>query len=120
MSLLRAKHYPGSYYLLGYAVECAFKACIAKQTVKHDFPKRNSGDLYSHNLPTLLKFSGLKPALDIELKSNSVLEVNWTIVRSWSELARYEISRTQQEAADFHSACVSRKNGVLTWIRKQW
>ena len=29
--LLDNGHYPGAYYLLGYAVECALKACIAKQ-----------------------------------------------------------------------------------------
>ena len=31
--------YPaGAYYLMGYAVECALKACIAKQTKRYDFP----------------------------------------------------------------------------------
>jgi HEPN domain-containing protein len=28
----------GAYYLGGFAVECALKACIAKQTRRHDFP----------------------------------------------------------------------------------
>ena len=32
--LLYSGNYPGEYYLAGYAVECALKACIAKQ-VKH-------------------------------------------------------------------------------------
>ena len=29
--------YSGAYYLLDYAVECALKACIAKQIVKYSF-----------------------------------------------------------------------------------
>jgi HEPN domain-containing protein len=28
----------GAYYLAGYAVECALKACIAKGTERHEFP----------------------------------------------------------------------------------
>src|SRR5438045_4183805 len=31
----------GAYYLAGYAVECALKACIAKLTAQHDFPDKN-------------------------------------------------------------------------------
>jgi len=30
----------GAYYLAGYAVECALKACIAKETRRHEFPDR--------------------------------------------------------------------------------
>jgi len=30
-TLLSAGHSDGAYYLAGYAVECAFKACICKQ-----------------------------------------------------------------------------------------
>jgi HEPN domain-containing protein len=30
--------YEGAYYLAGYAIECAFKACIAKQIREYDFP----------------------------------------------------------------------------------
>ena len=38
--LLDNKCYEGAYYLLGYAVECALKACIARQTKAFDFPDR--------------------------------------------------------------------------------
>lgn len=33
----------GAYYLAGYAIECALKACIAKLTAQHDFPDKNFG-----------------------------------------------------------------------------
>jgi HEPN domain-containing protein len=32
--LLEAGLYAGAYYLAGYAVECALKACIAKKTAR--------------------------------------------------------------------------------------
>src|SRR5439155_18484686 len=38
--LLARKCYEGAYYLAGYAVECALKACIAKRTQAHDFPPK--------------------------------------------------------------------------------
>jgi hypothetical protein len=31
-SLYRLGHFSGAYHIAGYAIECAFKACIAKQT----------------------------------------------------------------------------------------
>lgn len=37
-SLLDNGHYSGAYYLCGYAIEYALKACIAKQTKAEDFP----------------------------------------------------------------------------------
>lgn len=38
--LLKNRKYSGAYYLSGYVVECALKACIAKQTKRFDFPDR--------------------------------------------------------------------------------
>jgi len=55
--LLDNKRYEGAYYLIGYAVECGLKACIAKHTKEHDFPAKNSEKLYIHDLSILLKFS---------------------------------------------------------------
>jgi hypothetical protein len=40
-SLFRARHYEGSYHLAGLAVECAVKACIAKQTRRFEFPDKH-------------------------------------------------------------------------------
>src|SRR5262249_10273775 len=37
--LLDAGHSAGAYYLVGYAVECALKACIARSTRRYDFPE---------------------------------------------------------------------------------
>ena len=39
--LLANGEYSGAYYLAGYVIECALKACIAKQTQRHEFPDKN-------------------------------------------------------------------------------
>lgn len=120
-TLLRAQHYAGAYYLLGYAIESAFKACIAKQTRRHDFPNKElANKAYSHNLETLLKLAGLEAELDADMRKNKALEVNWAVVKDWSEQTRYTTNISQTDASDLYSACTARKNGVLTWIRSKW
>src|SRR5437764_1406773 len=79
--LFENKRYEGAYYLLSYAVECAFKACIAKQTKRYDFPDRKFVyDIYTHDLNKLLSVSGLEPEHRKESKRNPNFELNWTIV----------------------------------------
>ena len=52
--LLKAGHFSGAYYLAGYSVECALKACIAKQTARYDFPdKSKANDSFVHDLKKL-------------------------------------------------------------------
>ena len=58
--LLEAGRWDAAYYLLGYAVECALKSCIAKQFGRHEVPdKKLISDFYSHNLRELLRVAGL-------------------------------------------------------------
>lgn len=47
-ALLRLKRFDAAYYVAGYAVECALKACICKNIKRHDFPPRQT-DHYSHD-----------------------------------------------------------------------
>ncbi|MCK4886717.1 MAG: HEPN domain-containing protein [Planctomycetes bacterium] len=120
-SLLKAKHYFGAYYLLGYSVECALKACIAKQTKKYDFPNKDLlKKVYTHNLEQLVKVAGLKSDLDEDFKKNRTLEVNWATVKDWNESSRYTRQTTPADAKDFYSACTSRTNGILSWIKTKW
>jgi hypothetical protein len=46
------------YYLAGYPVEFALKACIAKSTERHDFPDKRRAN-QSHNGWTTRLFTGL-------------------------------------------------------------
>jgi len=119
--LLKANQYAGAYYLLGYSVECALKACIAKQTKRYDFPNRDIiKNAYNHNLETLLRTAGLDYQLKQDMKVNASLEVNWSIVKDWKETSRYITSVTSAEAKDFYSACSSRTDGILAWIKNKW
>jgi len=119
--LLKAKQYAGAYYLLGYSVECALKACIAKQTKRYDFPNKDIiKNAYNHNLETLLKTAGLDYQLKQDMNRNSSLEVNWSIVKDWKETSRYITSVTSAEAKDLYFACTSRTNGILAWIKQKW
>ena len=119
--LLDNNCFEGAYYLLGYAIECALKACIAKQTKAFDFPDRKLiNDIYTHDLEKLLSASGLKPGHLNECRTNPGFQVNWMVVKDWSEQARYVEQVTKQKAKDFRSAVVSRKNGVLPWLQKRW
>lgn len=119
-TLFNSDCYDGAYYLAGYAVECALKACIAKQTRRYDYPDINTvKNSYTHDLKLLFKTAGLWVQFENEISSNHFLQVNWTIVKDWSEKGRYE-EHTLPEAQDLLSAITDRREGVLTWIRRHW
>jgi HEPN domain-containing protein len=119
--LLKSGHYPGAYYLMGYAVESALKACVAKQVKRYDFPnKKLANEVFTHDLGTLMRGAGLWVPFEAEMKANPPLQLNWAIVKDWSVEDRYEVTVTEPEAADLYSACTARNNGVLPWIKGRW
>jgi HEPN domain-containing protein len=120
-TLLDNQRYEGAYYLLGYAVECAFKACIARKTRRFDFPDRKFvSDMYTHDLNKLLSLSGLEAEHRRETGRNPTFELNWTIVKDWSEQSRYTSGVSRAKARDLRSAVVSRRNGILPWLQQWW
>lgn len=120
-ALLRAGLFPGAYYLTGYAVECALKACVARQVGKYDFPnKKLAQESWTHDLESLVRLAGVGPDLSRDAKLNAALQLNWAIVKDWSETARYDLTVTRVQARDLYSACTSRRNGILSWIRQRW
>ncbi len=120
-TLLDAQKYPGAYYLIGYAVECALKACVAKQVKKYDFPEKSlANEVFTHDLEKLLRVAGLTKVFEDDKKINPALELNWAIVKDWSETDRYNLSITRVEARDMYSACSARTNGILRWIKERW
>jgi hypothetical protein len=118
-ALLRTRNPIGSYYLSGYAVECALKACIAKQTRRHEFPPKVKyvGQLYTHKLEELLRLAGLEKQLENDMKTNAALARNWGVVKDWDEESRYRASGLN--GRDLHGA-VTERDGVLPWIRQRW
>jgi len=113
--------YDGAYYLCGYAVECALKACIARRTQRHDFPppRRIIERIYSHDLNELLAQAGLKPELDQAMSVNADLKSNWDIIKVWTEESRY-IRHDRADAENMYAAIANRRHGVLRWFRRYW
>ena len=120
-ALLSAGRYGGAYYMVGYAVECALKACITKQIREHDFPDRKLiVDSYTHDLQQLLKLAGLRPQLDARTSTDTAFSINWTTVRDWTETARYSTSTTEVMARDLFTAVTDSASGVLPWLKTLW
>lgn len=114
-------YYTGAYYLAGYAVECALKACIAKQTKRYDFPDKDRVNRsYVHKLEDLLKLAGLEADWKSKTTSNSTFLYYWQVVKDWNEDVRYRPVVSQAAANDLYTAITNRQNGVLPWLRKYW
>jgi HEPN domain-containing protein len=59
ISLFEAKHWSGAYYLGGYVIELAIKACIANLFEKGAIPDRKFvNSVYDHNLTALIRVAG--------------------------------------------------------------
>jgi HEPN domain-containing protein len=119
-ALLDGGHYDGAYYLCGYVVECALKACIARQTTIHEFPdKEKAMACYTHDLSKLLKTAGIEPQLKAETKANPFFDIYWAIVLGWNEKSRYA-RYTAQQANALYTAVSDKRNGVLRWVKRNW
>ena len=118
--LLAARHWSAAYYLAGYAVECALKACIAKLMKSEEFPdKKFAEKCWTHNLAQLLDLAGLKADFDAALRANPDLADNWDTVKEWNEESRY--ARTKKAKAEsLYEAITDKKHGVLSWLKRRW
>jgi hypothetical protein len=117
-ALLDAGRFQASYYLCGYAIECALKACIARKTREFDFPDRKlANDSYVHDLTKLLKVAAMDGLLQVEEGRNHDFATNWAIVKDWSEASRYNAAITAAQASVFFLAVTDESNGVLSWLK---
>jgi len=107
----------GAYYLAGLAVECALKACIAKRTKQHQYPPKNTGQYYEHNLDVLLKLAELQHELDGELSRSPGFATNWGTVHNWNVDKRYEVTNLRGTEM---VAAVNSADGVLQWLKQRW
>jgi HEPN domain-containing protein len=119
--LLDAGLYDGAYYLSGYAVECALKACIARKTRIHDFPPKVSEvrDMYTHKAADLVRAADLSDSLADRIRSCATFSEHWSIVRLWSEESRYQRWSAKEARAVF-TAVTDPQHGVLRWVREHW
>ncbi len=115
--LLKAGEFDGAYYIAGYAIECALKACILKRL--SDFwpdDKKFMDKCYTHDLNDLLQLADLEN----DLKAAAAVAVKWVNVRDWNEQVRYEVGKPEPDVRLFHEAITDPKDGVLQWLKARW
>ena len=119
--LLDQGKFDGAYYLAGYAIECALKACIAKLTNQHDFPpdKKFVAGCYTHDIDNLVNKAGLETQRDMDARADKDLAYHWQLVKDWSEESRYNRQK-QTDAESLYAAITDVNHGVLPWVKRHW
>ncbi len=119
--LLENRNYQGAYYLIGYSLECAFKACISKQVQQYDFPnKQLATQSHTHKLTDLLGVAGLKQKLTEREREDLEFKLNWAVAKDWSEASRYECIVEATKATDLFNAATESNSGILAWLKTFW
>jgi HEPN domain-containing protein len=115
--LLEAQRWDAAYYLLGYSIECALKACIARQFRADDVPdKRLVNSFYTHDLDKLLDLTDLRLEMERGESRISDFAISWNLITKWSETLRYDENRSGVDAWEMYDAVKS----VLQWLKKQY
>ena len=118
--LLEANRCSSAYYLAGYSLELALKACIAKLVQANTIPdKAFMNAIYVHKLDDLLGLSGLHPAFNADTKADPQLAAHWAIATKWSEESRYALW-DPFATASLIQAINEPDHGVFPWVRKHW
>lgn len=120
-ALLDLGKWDGAYYLAGYNVELALKACIIKRLMATDaFPDKDySRDCYTHSVEKLVGLADLKAARKTAADADLDLNANWALAAQWSEGKRYW-RIDQKEAEALYAAIADSAHGVFAWIKTQW
>lgn len=116
----------GAFYLLGYTIELYLKSKICRLlniddlfdercNLKRYFEGKNP--FFSHDLNTLLVFSGLKRKFDEAKSENQVLfKTTSMLIDVWSEKSRYDIQPKNEDDVRVAIELLKDENGLLTWI----
>ncbi len=117
-ALYRSGRHAAAYYMAGYAVECALKACIAARTKEFDFPPPpdRTKTIYSHGLSELLKFLQLED----DLRTAGITQNLWKFVEQWKVDSRYDVSIGMLRAKQMLDAVGATPDGVLAWLKSRW
>lgn len=119
--LLQNGFYHGAYYLCGYAVECALKACIAKNIAEFQFPdKKLAMDSHVHDLTKLMQVASLQLSHRQLAAQDGQFDIFWTVMKDWSEQLRYETTISRAMAEQLIEAAENNQSGVLKWVRSHW
>ena len=113
--------FSAAHYLAGYVVECALKACIAKQTRAEEFPpkERVVKKYYTHDLAGLMAGAELGGELEDQIEKDKESAKRWRLVKQWNENQRYAHHK-EIEAKELIEAIEHPDHGVLPWLRNFW
>ncbi len=118
--LLDGKSYAGAYYLVGLAVECALKACIARSSERYDFPElKHVQDSWNHDLARLLGTAKLNEEYSKKSGNDLRFQTNWEMVKDWKVDSIYE-RRSEKEAWGIYNAITEASHGIMPWIEEHW
>jgi HEPN domain-containing protein len=124
-ALLGRKRWSGAYYLCGYAIECALKACLLRHLGESDAVFGDPGylkklaDCWTHDLVKLVSLAGLEAEFGVARGANPALDNHWTVTKEWKETARYE-EKTEAEAKLLYEAVSHDPDGVFRWVKSRW
>jgi HEPN domain-containing protein len=119
-ALLKAGLPDGAYYLAGYAVECALKACIARATQRYESPeKKRVNASHTHDLGELVKVAELQDEQLAAAHADPLFRKYWNDVREWSEQSRYD-KHSEQSALALIEAIGDRNHRVMKWAKRYW
>lgn len=121
-ALLVAGQWGGAYYLAGYAVECALKACIIRNIERTGalFEDRKFVErCYTHDFSKLLEAADLKANYTTMRTLDPAFGRNWSIVEQWSERDRY-YSKIEAEARNLYDAITNQTSGIFPWLKMHW
>jgi HEPN domain-containing protein len=121
-ALLKANRFDAAYYMAGYSVECALKACIARKTRRFDFPPKDARDFYMHDLEGLVKAADVEKSFRRERQNDGILDRYWEIVKDWKPDSRYDFRGRQASgiAKALLVAIEDKQHGVLQCLFKYW
>lgn len=123
-ALIAAALWDGAYYIAGYAVELALKACILarieREGIIFDEGREKFGEqCWTHDLNKLIELAAAKPMLTAFLHGNPTRAGYWGTVKDWKPGSRYD-RNSEAEARNLYAAITDPNDGVLPWMRSVW
>lgn len=113
----------GAYYLLGYAIENALKACICKKMGLEEYPPNidNPRSFMTHKIDDLIVLAGLSKEL-VNKQKDTKFEFHWKLIKQWNTEFRYQKAGTidTDKLAKFLVAINHKEKGVLSWLKEYW
>lgn len=118
--LFESGRFSSAFYLAGYSIELGIKVCISDLFQSGVIPDKGLVNAtYIHDIEKLIGTAGLKPALQEELKKDSLFAAYWGIVCQWNEQSRYSVTDSVT-AGHLIQSINDAEHGVLQWLKQHW